>query len=198
MSSLVGRCRRNTVNSLLSFQTGLRNLCPKQSYGQKLPCRAPAVVAEILRRSTPSRGSREELCPEPIQDLESRVWFVSGSCPASVWFVSGSCLVRVRFVPGSCPVRVCSVSGSCPVRIWFRSASCPVRVRFVSGFVSGSRLGSCPVRVWFVSGFASGTRLGSCPVLVQFVVRVWFVPGSCLVSVWFVSCSCLVRVWVRV
>ena len=59
------------------------------------------------------------------------------------------------------------MSGSCP-------GSFLVRVRLVSGFVSGS----CRVRVWFVSGFVSG----SCLVRVRFVVHVWFVFGSGVIS----------------
>ena len=46
--------------------------------------------------------------------------------------------------------------------------------------MSGSCLARVRVRVWFVSGFVSGSRLGSCLVPVWFVLifRVWFVSAS--------------------
>ena len=104
------------------------------------------------------------------------------------------------FVFGSCLV-------SCPVHVW------------VSIWVHGSWVGSCLVvfgfRVRFVSGFMFGSCLGSC--LSSCLVRVRFVPGSCLFRVRFVfgfifcsrlfrsrvrfvSCLdlCLVHIWIRI
>ena len=72
------------------------------------------------------------------------------------------------------------------------SGSCPVRVRcvfgLVSGFAFGSRPGSCPGGVWFMSVSCLGrvrVRVGVCVW-----VRVWFLPGLCLIRVWFVSGVC--------
>ena len=68
-----------------------------------------------------------------------------------------------------------------------------VCVRFVFGFVSGS----CLVRVRFGFGFVSGLVSGFARA-VSIWVHVGFVSGSYLVRIWFVSGSCLVRVRVRV